>query len=439
MLTVFGSTGCDKFVQATVVTESAGKVEKDIAVDNEEMGKTVPEQVAAPDKYEVSVTKTQTVMQDSGEEMNQTIQIISDVPVEIPDVDAIYRKKTVITRWSEEQINRWIDSLSAGKLRIRFDGADNPNAINTGWEEVVETDSIPYISRYHTFNQEDEDAPAAFFAWEMAWDLLWWDGSNYYNENTGEKIPAIIVENPGFYVDMAEDYFEKMGISDFKLAAINTQECDYELYGNREEPLTITTLVYERMVDGVPVTWTYSGVYPTIATIWEQENYDYQRTDHWYDETVSFSFTSGNLEEFSYMYPLEIVNASDTALYLLPFEEICQIFENTVADLVSGVRINKDLKYVADQETGVPLRQYPSKAYEKIMVELNAVRFGYMQVRTGDDYKEGALIPVWDFIGTWAAETDTDGTEVVSEKMKVENVSLLTVDACDGTVIQRWR
>ena len=60
---------------------------------------------------------------------------------------------------------------------------------------------------------------------------------------------------------------------------------------------------------------------------------------------------------------------------------------------------------------------------------MNRVHLGLMRIKAKDTRGEGLLIPVWDFWGT--RDFPADSGEYVDEQI------LLTVNAIDGTVIDR--
>lgn len=65
------------------------------------------------------------------------------------------------------------------------------------------------------------------------------------------------------------------------------------------------------------------------------------------------------------------------------------------------------------------------------------VKLGYMRQRENGSAEQGILTPVWDFYGTWKAK-EPDGQGGYEEHtMDHEAVSLMTIDACTGSVVQR--
>lgn len=158
-------------------------------------------------------------------------------------------------------------------------------------------------------------------------------------------------------------------------------------------------------------------------------------------EFLQLGYTEGRLVDFSYIEPVEISDYSDEALFLLPFEEIRQIFENTIGEKMVGA--GNDTDKVTENQDGIVTvwKQYPDTVFDNVAVNIHKVRLGYMRVRDEEALtagtKEGLLIPVWDFFGTWTASGTQENGKTVGEKMESEDISLLTIDARDGTVLQR--
>ena len=65
------------------------------------------------------------------------------------------------------------------------------------------------------------------------------------------------------------------------------------------------------------------------------------------------------------------------------------------------------------------------------------IRLGYMRIYDpGADTSTGLLVPVWDFFG-YCDLTDTYDGEVYSYTNAERKASFLTINAADGTVIDR--
>lgn len=145
---------------------------------------------------------------------------------------------------------------------------------------------------------------------------------------------------------------------------------------------------------------------------------------------------------------MKVEDYSDEQLFLLPFEEIQQIFENTVADSVMtmpwGLPVYDEMEMKYSDSYGVghdgenrEAQEPEESSGQKETLELQIKRavLGYMRVPDKENPNTGLLIPVWDFTGSWIIPQNGEGTE---EYAIEEEFPLLTVDARDGTIIQRW-
>ena len=88
---------------------------------------------------------------------------------------------------------------------------------------------------------------------------------------------------------------------------------------------------------------------------------------------------------------------------------------------------------------------YPSIDAQSAEITITKVQLGYMCMpdSEGSD-TEAVLIPVWDFYGTWTSKepeyeygNGEDGLVMGDVTMDDTGVPLLTIDARDGSVIQR--
>ena len=66
------------------------------------------------------------------------------------------------------------------------------------------------------------------------------------------------------------------------------------------------------------------------------------------------------------------------------------------------------------------------------MIEIKTVKLGLMRIKMKDT-DTYVLLPVWDFIGKWS-QTDENGRTTTS----AEDVSFLTINAIDGSVVDRY-
>lgn len=153
---------------------------------------------------------------------------------------------------------------------------------------------------------------------------------------------------------------------------------------------------FEREVNGAPITYTRdqgTAVEDGYAASWPYE-------------AITFVIDDSGIIEFYWTSPYtepEIVT-DDTKL--LPFPEIKQVFEKMIM-----------VKNSWTEGTSVQM-------------DIDTVQLGLMRIVTPNQGNTGVLVPVWDFFGTTTYKND-------EEQLSRPRDSLLTINAVDGTVIDR--
>ena len=103
---------------------------------------------------------------------------------------------------------------------------------------------------------------------------------------------------------------------------------------------------------------------------------------------------------------------------MLPFSDISNIFEEML------------LKKQADSF---------NNEGDTVEIQVDKVVLSYMRIRD-KDAKEGTLIPVWDFFGTKTYRNAAGEVDLVVDN-RYDGVlpeSLMTINAMDGTIVDRW-
>lgn len=158
-----------------------------------------------------------------------------------------------------------------------------------------------------------------------------------------------------------------------------------------------------REVEGVSVTYNHeSGITPEGALMW------------WPSEAIQFVYNDEGLASFEWVNPWEIEELSVDPVFLMPFAEIRDIFQEMI------VKKSLDEFY----EEG-----------DSMEIHVDEVRLGYMKVQEpGEENMEGTLIPVWDFFGSkiWR-----NAAGEIKYTFGIDYESLLTVNAMDGTIVER--
>ena len=168
-------------------------------------------------------------------------------------------------------------------------------------------------------------------------------------------------------------------------------------------------LEFVRCLGGVPVCFTT----PYLSGNSIPENEEYMGA--WQYERMKMEVTRDGVVYFRWSSPYTdpVVETQDTQL--LGFDDVQDIFQKMIFIK------NGDLTEM-NERNGM---------HSTIHFDVDEVRLGLMRIRSNGNVTEGLIIPVWDFWGTetFYADDDTVGWE--------EHTVLLTVNAIDGTVVDR--
>lgn len=148
-----------------------------------------------------------------------------------------------------------------------------------------------------------------------------------------------------------------------------------------------------------------------IQTDDHNETYD----EMWLQERLSISVDDTGVIMFEWLCPGDIIQTLNPNVQLLDIDTIKNIF----------------IQQISFQ------RVWSASEDDKSIIEVKNIQLGYMRVRNKDD-SSYLLLPVWDFIGDWshANNTSTPSSNISSTQ---KDVSFLTVNAIDGSVIDRYK
>ena len=130
-------------------------------------------------------------------------------------------------------------------------------------------------------------------------------------------------------------------------------------------------------------------------------------------EEIFGTLYNGEVVQLQWRSPFTVTQVENENVPLLPFERIMEIFKRQVFMSV-----------------------YLDEGYD-MTYKVTSIQFSYMrvQVPNSDEYR---LIPVWDFIGYVVYDWDaTPGEKAISQAF-FERMSILTINAVDGSVIDRY-
>lgn len=239
-------------------------------------------------------------------------------------------------------------------------------------------------------------------------DASWID---YSSADGGEKPTG---ESVGISLDEAkqivQEKVDKMGITDLQFAGWNYAVCKNI---GIEDDNSISNLgsgymiYYTRTINGVPITQTMDngGALEDMDSTMETWSY----------ESLYFYVDKDGIESMSYSNPYVLGETKTENLSLLPFSEIVKTYEKMM------VVTNAD-----------------NMEYENSRVyDIDRIVLGYARIyEPSTDAHTGLLVPVWDFFGSRKVENEYDG-ETYSDTTDYPNWSFLTINAVDGSIIDR--
>lgn len=225
---------------------------------------------------------------------------------------------------------------------------------------------------------------------------------------------------------------KEMGFSDFAPAG---EEYFQAFSADEEADETIPGAVgygihFTRVLDGIPETYTHEQ---GLTVDGDKAAWPYERLDLVFDEE--------GLTDFVWVNPCEVEKRSGEYVFLMPFSDIQDIFEEMIFQKYGWLSQSGDVT---------------------VSFDIDEVRLGYMRVRDDSGAGEGSMVPVWDFFGRqtllYADEIEAKiaSGELIYEDGEILSASgepagpedmayvaygsyesLLTIDATSGKVIDR--
>lgn len=237
-------------------------------------------------------------------------------------------------------------------------------------------------------------------------DAMWCD----YGYSEEEEKPT--EESIGLSLNEAKklvkEKVEKMGITDLQFSNWNYAVCkSFEGDNSSGNFGNGYRIDYARTINGVPVT-------QTIADGGALEDMD-STMETWSYESLCFYVDKDGIESMTYSNPYTIGKIKTENLNLLSFSEVMKIYEKMM------VVTNAD-----------------NMQYENSRVyNIDRIVLGYARIyEPSTDAHTGIMIPVWDFFGSMTSESEYNG-ETESNTSKDPNESFLTINAVDGSIIDR--
>ena len=406
----------------------------------------VAEQVQAPEVYRTEVS-------------SDTVRLTAEAEVVIPDVAGIKTKKViprVFTQEDYDAVNRVL--LDSGTLwEYQWNEALPPKE----WP-VVE---LPAIVSYDEalsearenelygnvtvdgqtyFVEIDNNATAVTNRLLFLVDKTDGDGNYLSFSNSRPDLEQLddITPKPGLenmnippeeVQAKAEEAIKQMGIGEYAVQGGGYFACWSADEAEPNAPTYLAGLGYgvhfARVVEGIPVTYTYEDggqITDDDAEKYEQailqkakgEEVDVENAViMWPFEELMLIYNNEGFRTFEWRNPYTIEDLSEDYVFLLPFSDISDIFEEML------------LKRHADSF---------NNEGDTVDIQVNKVVLSYMRIREKGSM-EGTLIPVWDFFGTKTYKNAAGEVDLVLDRVYdgVMPESMMTINAMDGTVIHR--
>ena len=148
-------------------------------------------------------------------------------------------------------------------------------------------------------------------------------------------------------------------------------------------------------------------------------------------EKIGITFRNDGITELNWTAPLEIVEVENPDVSVLPFSEICELFQNQMQVEYTLGKLSRENPQNPEYETVLA-------NIEKGEIHVEKITFGLVRIQIPNNYEEFRLVPAWCFRGmealdygegyNWMENLDSDA------RARQEHV-YQTINAIDGTFI----
>lgn len=390
--------GCGRAAEPVVIVpkdEAESQSALSAGQENQE-NTTMREQLHLPERYQAS-------FEEGG------LSFFADAEISIPDVTSISVKKTEAYYYSMEEYER-IKEYFRDKEKIAWGEETDHSAVKglkaSGSRALVEGKEY-FISYYWNGDGKNED-----YAY-----------SNSISEGVGaafrevydyETIPEELQSEEEWAKmrNEAETLMGNLGYGKMKLVSEKWIEGTRSKPDDSwEEPTYMRVFGFSLAPDGIGA--------PAYHQVKRQDGYA------GYQQYATLTYTQdGSLNGIGLENKEQIIGDSKERVFLLPFSEVASIFESVEKSSYEDYFLYGGT--FADER--------------KVTLRVKEARLGYMgihDVRNGEREKEGKMIPVWDFLGSVSVEYFKDGESVGKETYSQPDLSLMTINAMDGSVMER--
>ena len=390
--------GCGRAAEPVVIVpkdEAESQSDLSAGQENQE-NTTMREQLHLPERYQAS-------FEEGG------LSFFADAEISIPDVTSISVKKTEADYYSMEEYER-IKEYFRDKEKIAWGEETDHSAVKglkaSGSRALVEGKEY-FISYYWNGDGKNED-----YAY-----------SNSISEGVGaafrevydyETIPEELQSEEEWAKmrNEAETLMGNLGYGKMKLVSEKWIEGTRSKPDDSwEEPTYMRVFGFSLAPDGIGA--------PAYHQVKRQDGYA------GYQQYATLTYTQdGILSRITLEDKEQIIGDSKERVFLLPFSEVASIFESVEKSSYEDYFLYGGA--FADER--------------KVTLWVKEARLGYMgihDVRNREREKEGKMIPVWDFLGSVSVEYLKEGKSVGKETYSQPDLSLMTINAMDGSVMER--
>ncbi len=236
------------------------------------------------------------------------------------------------------------------------------------------------------------------------------------NDGGGPKFSLIAVMDVDEFQERKGKPVSTEKARETALEVVNSLEIgEFALAAEKKNNL-FNELVFYRLFDGIPVTAINASQGNSSGVCTEEElTYNFVL----WQESLCIYVNDTGVILIDWTSPCNVTRTVNENVALKPIEEIKEIFKQQILYNVYEADGNEDI------------------------IKIDEVRLGYMAIPEKGDISNYRLIPVWDFIGpTWsdeeyAAITNPQYLEEGSSQIPNEDISYLTINAIDGSIIDR--
>lgn len=359
----------------------------------------IAEQVQAPKIYRAEVSA-------------DAVRMTAEAEVSIPDAAGIKTKKVIPRIFTQEDYEAVSRVLLDGGTLLKWEDDNHLYGTVTadGQDYCVQIDNhstTEINNMYFNIYKMDRDGNRNYleFSYEKP------DLENLDDIMEGIKVKPGLenMDIPAKEVEAkAEDAIKEMGIGEYALQRGQYFASWKEDDAGADAPMYLAGIGYgvyfARIVDGIPVIHTLQN---------GSMDYGEEPMSIWYYESLQLVYNNEGLGKFEWRDPYTVEDLSADYVFLMPFSDISDIFEEILLKTEKDNFMNEG---------------------DSVDIQVKQVCLGYMRVRE-KGAMEGTLIPVWDFFGV---KSYTNAAGEVYYVNSSADESLLTLNAMDGTVINRW-